>query len=427
MFGTGFNYMDCFITFILAFIITFSATPVAKRLSIKLGAVDSPKDERRMHKKPIARMGGLAIISGFVVSVLFVVFTSLSKNGADKEINRQLIGIFVGILIIAGVGIVDDIKKLGAWPKFAMQIIATLAVVVISDMRITILTNPFDAAAPYFVLPDYISYPLTVLWIVGITNAINLIDGLDGLAAGITSISCLSLFFINLYTNQGLSIMPLVSVLILALAGSSVGFLPYNFYPAKIIMGDTGAYFLGFILGIISIQGALKSFTAISISIPLIVLGLPVFDTLTSIIRRIRNHKKVTVADRGHIHHRLIDMGLSHKQTVIIMYIASAGLGLAAMVMAEKGALSAVILILLIAVFVVSGAFNMKELNRSPEDNDDESYTCVDSAPGDSTAEACEAADNKACKAADNKAGNAADNKSCNAADSETEVDHGQD
>ncbi len=381
MTGSEFNYMDSFITFILAFIITFSATPIAKKIALKYGAVDYPHDGRRMHKKPIARMGGIAIICGFIVSVLFMTFSGLSVNGANPEINRQLLGIMIGILIIAVIGIADDIKKLGPLPKFIAQIAAALAVVIISDMRITILTNPFNSAASYIVLPDFVSYPLTVLWIVGITNAINLIDGLDGLAGGITAISCISLFFINLYTNQGLAVMTLVSVLILALAGSSIGFLPYNFYPAKIIMGDTGAYFLGFILGIISIQGALKSFTAISISIPLLVLGLPVFDTLASIIRRIKNRRKVTEGDRGHIHHRLIDMGLSHRQTVIIMYVASAGLGLGAIVLAEKGPLSAVVLIALISIFVVGGAFYMKELNNEPEEEasaEDIKFTGVD-------------------------------------------------
>lgn len=360
-----FGFMDCMITFALAFIITFSATPIAKRISMKAGAVDYPKDRRRMHKEPIARLGGIAIIAGFTVAVLFVFFTALLGN-SEKDIVRQLLGIMAGMSIIAAIGITDDIKKLGPWPKLSLQIIAALVTILISGLRITIFSNPFSASLPYVVIPGYISYPLTVLWIVAITNAINLIDGLDGLAAGVTAISCISLFFINLFINKDLSIMPFVSVLILALAGSSIGFLPFNFYPAKIIMGDTGAYFLGFMLSIISIQGALKSYTVLSISVPLLVLGLPVIDTVASIFRRIKTHKSIVHADRGHIHHRLIDMGLSIRQAVITLYIASAGLGIAAIVMAERGVMSAVIFIVMVSLFVISGAYYLRDIDSVP-------------------------------------------------------------
>ena len=346
MFGSEINYLDSFITFIFAFIITFSATPIAKKIALKYKAVDYPKDARRMHKRPIARMGGIAIIAGFVVSVLFMIFSGLALNGSKSEIYLQLLGIMAGILILAVIGITDDIKKLSPLPKFIAQVAAALCVVVISNMRITILTNPFSSATAYIVLPDYISYPLTVLWIVGITNAINLIDGLDGLAAGITPFP-VSRSFINLYTNQGLSVMTLVSVLILARPASMEAFCRIIFIPRRLLW-VTRAHIFGFILG--NIDTGAPSIYVISISIPLLVLGLPVFDTLSSIIRRIRNRKRVTEADRGHIHHRLIDMGLSQRQTVIIMYVASAGLGLGAIVLAEKGPLSAVVLVVLTAV-----------------------------------------------------------------------------
>lgn len=362
-----FGFMDCMITFALAFIITFSATPIAKRISMKAGAVDYPKDGRRMHQEPIARLGGIAIIVGFTVAVLFVFFTALLGN-SEKDIVRQLLGIMAGMSILAATGIVDDIRKLGPWPKLILQITAAVVTILISGLRITILSNPFGASLPYIALPGYISYPLTVLWIVAITNAINLIDGLDGLAAGVTAISCVSLFFINLFINKDLGIMPFVSVLILALAGSSIGFLPFNFYPAKIIMGDTGAYFLGFILSIISIQGALKSYTVLSISVPLLVLGLPVIDTVASVFRRIKKRKSIMTADRGHLHHRLIDMGLSIKQAVITLYIASAGLGIAAIVMAERGVMSAVIFIIMVALFVITGAYYLRDINSVPSE-----------------------------------------------------------
>ncbi len=359
--------LDWFITFILAFIVSFSATPIARKLAYGIGAVDIPCEERRMHKRPLARLGGIAIICGFTVAVLFLFMSSSIGESSGFATQIQLIAILAGGAVITLTGLVDDIRGLGPKTKLLLQLAAALAVIFIADMRIEGFTNPISQ--DFISLPLYLSYPLTILWIIGITNAINLIDGLDGLAAGITSISCICLFFINIIANQGLpAIQSLVAVLTLALAGSALGFLPFNFFPSKIIMGDTGAYFMGFILAIVSIQGAMKSFTAISLSIPLIVLGLPLFDTAASICRRLASRKPIMQADRGHLHHRLIDMGLSHKQSVIVMYTASAALGLGAVVMADKGTLSAVILLALVSVFIIGGAVYMKEINHEEQE-----------------------------------------------------------
>lgn len=355
-------FLDFAFIFVMAFMISFSATPIARKIASITGAVDLPGDERRMHKKPIARLGGLAIIAGFFFSILFIIMSSSIGEGDLFASPRQLYGIFAGSFIIIFMGVTDDIKKLGPYPKFAMQILSALAVVLISDMRIEYLTNPFTSLG-YSLLPQYISYPLTILWIIGITNAINFIDGLDGLASGVTAISALSLFFITLLSHSAQPFAPLVGILTLALAGSAFGFLPFNFYPAKIIMGDTGAYFLGFMLAIISLQGALKSYAAISISIPLLILGIPLFDTTSAIIRRLISRKSIITADRGHLHHRLIDMGLSTKQSVIVMYMGSAALGLSAIVLENKGALSAVILISLLCAFIAGGAFFLKDID----------------------------------------------------------------
>jgi len=360
MFNTE-QVIEYLLAFMIAFLISFSATPIAKVISRKIGAIDVPNDDRRMHTKPLARSGGLAIIAGFMASVLFLVINAYFENLPIIPL-RQLIGIFSGALIVAAVGIIDDIKRVDAKIKFLVQAVAAVCVVVIGGMRIEYLTNPFIKLG-YSRLPLYISYPLTILWIMAITNAVNLIDGLDGLAAGTTAISCISLFIITLLINKDAYFAPMVAVMALALAGSATGFLPFNFHPAKIIMGDSGAYFMGFILGTISIQGALKSYTAISISIPIIVLGLPLFDTTTAFLRRIFNKQFFMRADRKHIHHKLIDMGLSHKQAVIVMYTATAALGLSAIVMANKGPLSAIILMIIVAVFVVGGAFFMKDIN----------------------------------------------------------------
>ena len=353
---------EYFVSFILAFIVAFSATPIAKKISFKIGAVDVPKDDRRMHKKPIARLGGLAIVAGFLVSILFTVVSALFDITNLFTVNIQLLGMLAGILIIVGVGIVDDIKPLRAKLKLVFQLLAAL-IVVFTGTRIEYVTNPFSNIGVSQLSP-FVYYPLTIIWIVGITNAINLIDGLDGLAAGVSSISSLSLFFVSVIRGDiGMAILTA------ALAGSTLGFLPYNFNPAKIFMGDTGATFLGFALGVISIQGTLKSYTAIAIAVPLLVLGLPLFDTIFAIIRRLIKGKPIMEADRGHLHHRLIDMGLSHKQSVVVMYTASGTLGLCAIVLANKGAVSAIMLVIAVSVFVIAGARYMNEINNDPSED----------------------------------------------------------
>ena len=350
-------YMEYFITFVLALIVAFSATPIAKKIALRIGAVDMPKDERRVHSRPIALFGGAAIIAGFVVSIAY------NLIGASDTFapNHELLGLMAGLAIIAGMGIADDKKHLKAPVKLAFQLAAALVVILLSDTRIKVLTNPFSSEG-HFTLNIYVSYALTLLWIVGVTNAINLIDGLDGLAAGVASISALSLFFVSLM-DTGMPHDPYISIITAALAGAALGFLPFNFNPAKIFMGETGAAFLGFTLGVVSIQGMLKSYAAISIAVPFLVLGLPLFDTGLAILRRLAKGRPVMAGDRNHIHHRLLDMGLSHKQSVIVMYIASAMFGLCAVVMANKGIFSAIILLISISVFLIGGARYMNEIN----------------------------------------------------------------
>jgi len=351
----------------LSFIISFTATPIAKKLSFRIGAVDRPGEKRRMHTKPIARFGGAAILSGFTIALLFQIIEAATGSMDKFATARQLIGLFCGIAIATGIGAVDDIRHLKARMKFPVQFAAAIVFVLISGSHIISYTNPFTKLG-YSVLPDIISYPLTILWIVGITNAINLIDGLDGLAAGVTAISCLSLFFVTMLSPQ-----PDVytALLTLSLAGATLGFLPFNFNPAKIIMGDAGAYFIGFTLGAISIQGTLKTYATISIAIPLLVLGLPIFDTLFAIVRRIKDKKPIMLADRGHLHHKLIDMGLTQRQTVIMMYIVSAVLGLCAIVLANRGVFAAIMLLIAVAVFIIGGARSMSVINSDDPEEDE--------------------------------------------------------
>ena len=327
--------------FIVSFAFTFATTPLVRRFAFKIGAIDIPKDNRRMHKKPTPRIGGLAIIFGFTVATL-----------CFAQPSRQLYGTLAGAAIIAVMGVIDDCKNLPAKLKFVIQIIAALVVVFAGDIKIDVFTNPnFLSDNPYWVLPEWLSVTLTVIWIVFITNAVNFIDGLDGLAAGVSAIMSISLVFISIRVGEYS-----IAILGIALMGSCFGFLPFNFNPAKIFMGDTGSTFLGFMLATLSIQGVFKSYAVISFAVPLFILGLPLFDALFAMIRRILRGQSPMTADRGHLHHRLVDMGFSQKQTVFILYAISGVLGITAVLLAESGVLRALLLVICVLILLLIGS-----------------------------------------------------------------------
>lgn len=327
--------------FVVSFAFTFATTPLVRRLAFRIGAIDIPRDARRMHKKPTPRIGGLAIIFGFAVAT--VCFAQWSK---------PLIGTLAGAAIIAVMGFVDDCKNLPAKLKFVIQIIAALVVIFVGEIKIDVFTNPnLFSDNPYWVLPGWLSVTLTVIWIVFITNAVNFIDGLDGLAAGVSAIMSVSLVFISVRVGE----YP-IALLGIALMGSCFGFLPFNFNPAKIFMGDTGSTFLGFMLATLSIQGVFKSYAVISFAVPLIMLGLPLFDASFAMIRRIMRGQSPMVADRGHLHHRLVDMGFSQKQTVFILYAISGVLGITAVLLAESGFLRALLLLICVLILLIIGS-----------------------------------------------------------------------
>ena len=319
-----------------AAVVSCVLTPLVKVLAKKVGAMDIPKDERRMHHVPIPRMGGLAIFLGFMVSVL--IFQKLS-------ISAELHGILLGAVIIVILGVMDDILTLPALPKFCVQIAAAV-IVVLYGCRIEHFMG--------FTLPDWLSYPVTVIWIVAITNAINFIDGLDGLAAGVSAISAGTMLIVALLLVPDPTAM-ICAVLLAALVGACVGFIPYNFNPATIFMGDTGSTFLGFMLACISVFGLFKTYAVISFAAPFLVLGLPIFDICFAVIRRVAKGQSPMHADRGHVHHRLIDMGFSQKQAVAISYLLSAILGLSAVVLTDRGEVQAMIFLLAIVIVGVIG------------------------------------------------------------------------
>ena len=321
-----------------ALVISFLMTPVVKTFAYKVGAVDVPKDARRMHKVPIPRLGGLAIFIGFMVSVLVL--------GGVRG-NSQLQSILLGSVIIVVLGVVDDICPLPAMLKFVVQIAAAL-IPALNGVVIQAFSNPnIFSESLYWVLGP-LSVPFTVLWIVAITNAVNLIDGLDGLANGVSAISATTMLVIALLASEAE-----VAIVMAALVGACVGFMPYNLNPAKMFMGDTGATFLGYILATMSIQGLFKFYAIISFAVPFLILGLPIFDTAFAFIRRLAHGQSPMHADRGHIHHRLIDMGLNQKQAVATLYVISAMLGLSAVVLTTGGEQKAM---LLFAALCIVGA-----------------------------------------------------------------------
>jgi len=324
-----------FLAFLFSVLLAFSLTPAIRVLAFKIGAVDVPKDARRMHKKPVPLIGGLGIFISFSLSSLLFL----------EEIDLRIIGLLSGMLLMVIIGIIDDMKEISALKKLLGQILAAL-IPVIAGTRI----DSFIIAGKTYEFPLWLSITITVLWIVGITNSINLMDGLDGLACGISVISsfCLVLTAV-ISSSQGN-----IALLSLLLAGACLGFLPFNMNPAKIFMGDTGALMLGYALSTISVLGVFKFNALISFLVPFLILGLPASDTLSSIIRRLRKRKSPFAPDRGHLHHKLIDMGFSQRASVLILYAISALLGICAiMFVGDKVKIAFLVLIIGITVILI--------------------------------------------------------------------------
>lgn len=341
------NLQIYIVAFTVALAVAYFLTPRVIDLAIKVGALDAP-DARKVHTRPIPRMGGLAIYAAFVLAVL-----------ASMYVSREVMGLLVGGTVILIVGIIDDLKPLPARVKLLGQILAA-AVLVMFDIRIEWLTNPFGD----MLYVEYLSIPLTILWVVGLTNTVNLIDGLDGLAAGVSTIASVTILLVALQQNFWT-----VAVLTAALAGSALGFLQHNFNPAKIFMGDTGSMFLGYMLAAISILGAVKSAATIALIVPIVALGLPILDTAFAIIRRYMSGRPIFKPDKGHLHHRLLEMGLTQKQAVLLMYVMSGCLGLSAIALTEVNkSLGALIIIGLLSIaFVGARKIGVLKATKSVE------------------------------------------------------------
>jgi len=285
---------------IISFVVSYILTPYLARVGKKQNMVDLP-DHRKVHEEAIPNLGGIVIFFGFLLSLLFIV-----------QIEGQVKTLMVAGVIILLLGIVDDIADLSPKHKFIIQMIPALIVIIYnSDLINSFIVNQLKSVD----LLGYLLYPILILWIVGVTNSINLIDGLDGLACGVSIITLIA--FLILGWKQNFETLNFLSI---ALAGSMLALLRFNFYPAKIFLGDSGSTFTGFMLASIGALWVLKSENVFFIFIPIIILALPIFDTLFAILRRYKGHHPIFQADKGHLHHRLLARGISHKNVVLILW-----------------------------------------------------------------------------------------------------------
>jgi len=333
--------------FIIALILALVLTPLVKKFAFIVGAIDKP-NHRKVHTTIMPRMGGLAIFLGFIGSFFAVVYFLPEEIMQPWHLDF-IKAVLVGGTIIVITGAFDDRFELSAKVKLIFQIIAACVVVFVFDVQIHFVNMPFGTTMQHLV--EWISIPITILWIVGVTNAINLIDGLDGLAAGVSGIAIITILVMAVIT--GMQPVILLSVLLI---GSIAGFMKYNFHPAKIFMGDSGALFLGFCIAMLSLY-SFKQVTLVSLVIPLLIIGVPLSDTLFAIIRRLVNHKPIWVADKGHLHHRLQDIGFSHRKTVLVIWGIAAIFGALAIVqgalISYKGANWITFAVLLIIIFLL--------------------------------------------------------------------------
>lgn len=315
VFSTDSSLLYAIIALVCAILLAYTLTPIIRVLAFKLGAIDIPRDNRRMHKKPIPRIGGLAIFLSFLItSLLFC------------DVDHQIMTVLCGSMLMVLLGVLDDIFALNPWLKLIWQL-GVAAATVLSGIKI----DQINIGGSYIELGIW-SIPITILWIAGLTNAINIIDGLDGLSCGVSTISSVSIFFVIVIQGGDYT----SALITLILIGSCLGFLPFNKNPAKIFMGDTGALFLGYTLSVISVEGMFKAHALISLLVPLIIFALPLADTVFAIIRRLLAGKSPFSADRGHLHHKLVDMGFTQKESVKILYSICGILGLVAVFMCDK-------------------------------------------------------------------------------------------
>ena len=350
---------DYGLVFAVAFVIALVITPISIKIAYKIGVISVPGDGRRMHARNIPRLGGLAIFVATTIAML------IFGRAFDK----------IHIIVLGGalmylVGLVDDIKPLKAWMKLLLQL-AIVIMMYVMGVRINFIQNFFGQGIINF--GAVVTFLVSVLWMLGITNAINLIDGLDGLAAGTIAIDALTMAYISFIINGSGKMA--VCVGMMALAGACVGFLPYNFSPAKTFMGDGGALYLGFMFAALTTVGRLKSPTIITMVLPVFVLAIPVFDTLFAIVRRLFKRKSVMDADKGHLHHTLMAAGHGHMRSVLMLYSLSGIMCVSSILMCRDLFWESMILIAIAITFIyvfLTDQANRSLLDGTMDDVDDE-------------------------------------------------------
>ncbi|NRD76690.1 undecaprenyl/decaprenyl-phosphate alpha-N-acetylglucosaminyl 1-phosphate transferase [Bacillus sp. BRMEA1] len=335
-----------YFTLFICFISSILLTPLVKKLAFKIGATDKP-NHRKVHQRIMPRLGGLAIYASFIIGMIVL--------HPDDPYGPSII---IGSIIIVVTGVLDDIYELSAKVKFIAQIVAATLVVTWGGVHVQFINLPFGGQIEF----GYLSIPLTIIWIVGITNAINLIDGLDGLAAGVSSIALITISGMAIIMGDGY--VTTIASLVLA---STLGFLLYNFHPAKIFMGDTGALFLGYMISVLSLLG-FKNVTLISFIVPVIILGVPISDTFFAIIRRIVHKKPLSAPDKSHLHHCLLRLGFTHRQTVLMIYAMATFFGLMAIIFSQSKLMGGffLILVLLVLIELIAEAIGLVGKNYRP-------------------------------------------------------------
>ena len=310
-----------FLAFTLAATVVLVTTPIVRHMGLQSGRVDLPGG-RKVHQKPMVRLGGVSIFLGTLVSLLVVWITGGFIDSSGQPLappeEFQIWGVTLGGLAFFLIGLADDLIGLSPISRLIMQS-GVAAVAWQSGVSISFLTIPFYGLVS---LPALISLPITVIWLVGMANAINWIDGLDGLAAGVSGIAATIMLVVCLFMDQ-----PAAAIIAAALAGGALGFLRYNFNPANIFMGDGGAYFMGFTLAAVGVIGLVKTVTTAAVLLPYLILAVPILDMSAVILDRLRSGKSPFVADKRHLHHRLLNAGLSHRVTVVFIYILTLWVG----------------------------------------------------------------------------------------------------
>lgn len=338
------------ISFLVASLITYITTPFVRKLAFKIDAIDIPKDNRRIHKKPIPLLGGLSIyLSNVITYILLISFGLFTMH-------KNIIFIVIASSIILTIGFVDDLKPLSCNVKFISEILIAI-LLVMAGIKFNFNFNIVYRNS--IINFSFLSIPLSILWIVGITNSINLIDGLDGLASGISGISSVYLFLILLILGRLDVTNSYILFVSIILAGSTIGFLPYNFNPANIFMGDMGALYLGFILSIISIIGFNNNPSPLILIFPIIILAVPISDTIYAVFRRILKGKRIGDADKSHIHHILIKKGLNQKEAALTLYLLSIILGTLAIFLTTINLSINIILIALTSILTALILYNL--------------------------------------------------------------------